>query len=49
MTAIYALRIFDNYVAYTDVGEGRKLGAEALKILQIACYLLQFSPCSQKF
>ena len=28
----------DNFVAYIDVGEGRKQGAEALKILQTACY-----------
>ena len=34
MTGIYILKIFDNFVAYTDVGEGRgELGAEALKIL----------------
>ena len=53
MTGIYMLKIFDNFVAYTDVGEadnssaiyafntsmcfGRELGAEALKILLIAC------------
>ncbi len=38
MIGICAHEDSDNFVAYTDVGEGRKQGAEALKILQIACY-----------
>ncbi len=38
MTGIYALKIFDNFVAYREVGEGREHGSEALKILPIACY-----------
>ena len=38
MIGIYAHEGSDNFVAYREVVEGRTLGAEALKILQIVCY-----------